>query len=113
MLNIDNELLKNDLVKNCFEIYEDNCEDLIELKEIMEAVLNYGCSSGVIPQLIYTEDCKSFVKDNLLDILELFEECDITIPYDISQISWQAFELMTSNLYNSIDWENIPELEEE
>ena len=94
-----------------------------EQKTFMQDVMNYGCQSGVVSELIYSNDTIEFfekfkneinellskmIEETGLSVNELFgDKWDETDPlaYDISNknlLAWFAFEEITRNIYKSL-----------
>ena len=63
-----------------------------------------GCSSGVVSELIYNNDCDKFTRKHLVDILQLWEELweemgELPLPrkkdgmnLDTTWLAWMGFE---------------------
>lgn len=98
----------NNLVKSVFKMVLDNLENPTDqdLKRYVFEIMEYGCKSGIVPQLIFTVDNRDFVKNHLDEIIETLNECDINIsPINVDQLCWTAFE-MTLRLV----WENLDDI---
>ena len=75
-----------------------------EPEEYFEDVLNNGCQSGIVGELIYFYQTKEFFKDYCDDILELYKhyvEEGIIIPQaehmDSNWLAWFGFSGTISN----------------
>lgn len=95
-----------------------NTDSLEELQYYMQDIMNHGCQTGIVPELIYEADCEVFVKDYLREIVDtmadMLEEFVIeSIPADISLIAWWTFEYITKKLYHEINWEDALAIESE
>ena len=96
-----------DLYENVYSMLKANVDNEDDIKKLMENILNYGLQTGVVSQLVYSNDIEEFIKANLSDIFSLLEEMldegVITeIPCDLSQLSWLVVEYAVANLYESI-----------
>lgn len=111
--NLRSEVL--DILVNHIEDYE----SFEEVKGFMEDLRQYGCSSGMIGELIYYSDTKEFFIDNLDEIQDyvntLVQEHIYSInELDINEISWVVFESIANEFFYTIEDEmdNI-EIEED
>lgn len=103
------EYLENGLTECVYEHLRDCTSNTNELQHLIEDVLDYGLSSGVIPSLIYTEDVIQFAKSHLMEIFETLEEMKDEgiineVPCDITEIVYSVFAYITEKLYLSIKW---------
>ena len=94
-----------------------------EQKTFMQDVMNYGCQSGVVSELIYSNDTIEFfekfkneinellyemIEETGLSVNELFgDKWDETDPlaYNISNknlLAWLAFEEVTRSIYEGL-----------
>lgn len=112
--NLRSEVL--DILVNHIE----DCEDFGEVRGFMEDLRCYGCSSGMIGELIYYSDTKKFFIDNMEEIQEyvnqLIQEHVYSInELDINEISWIVFEAIANEFFYIIDDEmdNIEAEEDE
>lgn len=76
----------------------------------MEDVVNYGCSSGIVGDLIYIDDCKEFISKHMDEIFTMYNELDSQFSLDISELAWFAYEHICIKLLADIDCE-LEELE--
>lgn len=109
-----NNLMISMLQENVYNMLRENVTTAEEFKNYLEEIVTYGCSSGCVPELIATKDCIRFVQDNLVDILELFDEAINegtleSMPTDVSLIAWQTVEIIAMQLLNTISWEALLE----
>lgn len=105
-----------DILVNHIEDYE----SFEEVKGFMEDLRQYGCSSGMIGELIYYSDTKEFFIDNLDEIQDyvntLVQEHIYSInELDINEISWVVFESIANEYFYTIEDEidNIEAQEDE
>lgn len=92
----------------------ENTDNLEELQYYMQDIINHGCQTGIVPQLIYERDCEVFVRDYLSEVVDtmgdMLEEFVIeSIPADISLMAWWTFEYITKKLYHEINWQAMLE----
>lgn len=100
--NLRSEVL--DILVNHIEDYE----SFEEVKGFMEDLRQYGCSSGMIGELIYYSDTKEFFIDNLDEIQDyvntLVQEHIYSInELDINEISWVVFESIANEFFYTIE----------
>lgn len=93
-----------DILVNHIEDYE----SFEEVKGFMEDLRQYGCSSGMIGELIYYSDTKEFFIDNLDEIQDyvntLVQEHIYSInELDINEISWVVFESIANEFLYTIE----------
>lgn len=112
--NLKNEVL--DIVINHIE----DCENFEEVRNFMKDLRCYGCSSGMIGELIYYEDTKKFFIENIDEIQDyinqLIQEHVYSInELDINELSWIVFENIANEYFYTIDDEmdNIEAEEDE
>ena len=95
----------------------EDCESFEEVRGFMEDLRSYGCSSGMIGELIYYEDTKKFFIDNIDEIQdyvnELIQEGIYSInELDYNEISWLVFENIANEFFYTID-DEIDNIEDE
>lgn len=100
--NLRNEVL--DILVNHIE----DCETLDEVRGFMEDLRCYGCSSGMIGELIYYSDTKKFFIDNIDEIQDyvnqLIDEGIYTMnELDYNEISWIVFESIANEYFYTIE----------
>lgn len=112
--NLRNEVL--DILINHIE----DCDDFDEVRGFMEDLRCYGCSSGMIGELIYYFDTKEFFIKNMDEIQDhvnqLIQEGIYSInELDINEIVWIVFESISNEFFYTIEDEmdNIEAEEDE
>lgn len=112
--NLRDEVL--DILINHIE----DCEDFDEVRGFMEDLRCYGCSSGMIGELIYYFDTKEFFIKNMDEIQDyvnqLIQEGIYSInELDINEIVWIVFESISNEFFYTIEDEidNIEAEEDE
>lgn len=93
-----------DILINHIEDYE----TFDEVRGFMEDLRSYGCTSGMIGELIYYSDTKKFFIDNLDEIQDyvntLIQEHVYSInELDINEISWVVFESISNEFFYTIE----------
>lgn len=101
ILNTSSELEAEvlDIILN--EVEEDE-----DVDKYLDNVLEYGCQSGCVSSLIYHTDCEKFVKEHLVEVLDIYNETreyssgipeELTVDY----LAWLAFESVCSVIKNN------------
>lgn len=114
LMNVMESLKENEssnLRSEVLDILVDHIEDyesFEEVKGFMEDLRQYGCSSGMIGELIYYSDTKEFFIDNLDEIQDyvntLVQEHIYSInELDINEISWVVFESIANEFFYTIE----------
>lgn len=114
LMNVMESLKENEssnLRSEVLDILVDHIEDyesFEEVKGFMEDLRQYGCSSGMIGELIYYSDTKEFFIDNLDEIQDyvntLVQEHIYSInELDINEISWVVFESIANEFLYIIE----------
>lgn len=93
------------------EILEGMVYDDTTIEDIIIEVLNHGCISGIVSELIYYYQTEAFFDRHKEEINELAQEMSIDIygnPYEIyknlsygcskNTLAWFGFEEMTRNI---------------
>lgn len=76
----------------------------------MQEVVQYGCASGIVPQLIYYNDTKRFLKAYQKDILEilgdLMDDMGVRSPSDLFGSKWDTSDPFATedNNKNLLAW---------
>ena len=111
------ELLKglygeSELKDNVIDIILNNIENYEVEKGFLEDVMNYGCSSGIVPELIYFNETRCFFIKHMEEIFDIYnsikDNLSPNFEVNANNLSWLAFEYMTNIIYNEIE-----EIEEE
>ena len=93
------------LVVDTIDIILDQVDNEEELDLYINQVLQYGCQSGCVSSLIYTSDCREFVKNNIDEVLQVYNETRVDcsgIPeeLDVNYLAWTAFEYICFRIKN-------------
>lgn len=111
------ELLKglygeSELKDNVIDIILNNIENYEVEKGFLEDVINYGCASGIVSELIYFNETKCFFIKHMEEIFDIYnsikDNLSSNFEVNANNLTWLAFEYMTSIIYNEIE-----EIEEE
>ena len=107
-----NELLnnmygENTLKDNVIDIILNHIDDYENPITFLEEVLQYGCSSGMIGELIYYNDTEKFFIKHMNDIFEIYNDIKDNLSSDFevdaNNLSWLAFEHVVNEIYNEIE----------
>ena len=93
------------LVVDTIDIILDQVDNEEELDKYINQVLEYGCQSGCVSSLIYAGDCREFVKNNIDEVLQVYNETRVDcsgIPeeLDVNYLAWLAFEYICFRIKN-------------
>lgn len=93
------------LVVDTIDIILDQVDNEEELDLYINQVLQYGCQSGCVSSLIYAGDCREFVKNNIDEVLQVYNETRVDcsgIPeeLDVNYLAWTAFEYICFRIKN-------------
>ena len=106
------ELLKglygeSELKDNVIDIILNNIENYEVEKGFLEDVMNYGCSSGIVPELIYFNETRCFFIKHMEEIFDIYnsikDNLSPNFEVNANNLSWLAFEYMTNIIYNEIE----------
>ena len=107
-----NELLmdmygENTLKDNVIDIILNHIDDYENPITFLEDVLQYGCSSGMIGELIYYSDTQNFFIKHMEEIFDIYNEVkeNLSINFEVNanNLSWLAFEYVVNEIYNEIE----------
>ena len=84
------------LVVDTIDIILDQVDNEEELDLYINQVLEYGLNTGMCTSLLYTSDCREFVKNNIDEVLQVYNETRVDcsgIPeeLDVNYLAWTAF----------------------
>ena len=104
LLNI-RENTESRLVVDTIDILLDQVDNEEELDKYINQVLEYGLNTGMCTSLLYTSDCREFVKNNIDEVLEVYnitraESSGIPQELDVSYLSWISFEYICFRIKN-------------
>ena len=104
---------ENTLKDDVIDIILNHIDDYENPITFLEEVLQYGCVSGMIGELIYFEQTKCFFIKHMEEIFEIYNEVkdklNSNFEVDANNLSWLAFEYMVNEIYNEV---TIAEYEE-
>lgn len=94
----------------------ESTDDDHEAKVLLSDVVNYGCISGVVSDLIYTSQTHDFFDEHYNEIMELRQDYEYNVPVyeeDIKEkYAWFGFEVRASEIYSMIEDLDVEEDEE-
>ena len=93
------------LVVDVIDILLDQVDNEKELDLYINQVLEYGLNTGICTSLLYTSDCREFVKNNIDEVLQVYNETRVDcsgIPeeLDVNYLAWTAFEFICFRIKN-------------
>ena len=93
------------LVVDTIDIILAEVQEEKELDLYINQVLQYGCQSGCVSSLIYAGDCREFVKNNIDEVLQVYNETRVDcsgIPneLDCNFLAWLSFEYICFRIKN-------------
>ena len=110
---LENMYGESTLKDNVIDIILNHIDDYENPITFLEEVLQYGCASGIVPELIYCSETKCFFIKHMEDIFNIYNEVKDSLSPDFevnaNNLSWLAFEYITNEIYNEV---TIAEYEE-
>ena len=110
---LNNMYGENTLKDDVIDIILNHIDDYENPITFLEEVLQYGCSSGMIGELIYYNDTEKFFIKHMNDIFEIYNDIKDNLSSDFevdaNNLSWLAFEHVVNEIYNDV---TIAEYEE-
>lgn len=104
---LENLYGESELKDNVIDIILDHIEDYEEEKGFLEDIMNYGCASGIVPELIYFNETKCFFIKHMEEIFDIYNEVKDNLNADFevnaNNLSWLAFEYMVNEIYNEVE----------
>lgn len=101
------------LKDNVIDIILNHIDDYENPITFLEEVLQYGCSSGMVSELIYFTETKCFFIKHMEEIFDIYNEVKDNLSPDFevdsNNLSWLAFEHVVNEIYNEV---TIAEYEE-
>lgn len=98
---------ESELKNNVIDIILDNIEFYENEKGFLEDVMNYGCASGIVSELVYFNDTKCFFIKHMEEIFDIYNELKDNLSSDFevnaNNLSWLAFEYMVNEIYNEVE----------
>ena len=110
---LENMYGENSLKDNVIDIILNHIDDYENPIIFLEDVLQYGCSSGIVSELIYFNETKCFFIKHMEEIFEIYDNIKENLSSDFevnaNNLSWLAFEYVINEIYNEV---TIAEYEE-
>lgn len=106
------ELLNNlygesDLKDNVIDIILNHIQDYEEEKTFLEEVIQYGCASGIVSELIYYSEIECFFIKHMDEIFDIYNNVkdDLSAYFEVNanNLSWLAFEYVVNEIYNEVE----------
>ena len=112
---LENLYGESELKDNVIDIILNHIDDYENPITFLEEVIQYGCASGMIGELIYFNETKCFFIKHMEEIFDIYNQLKDNLSDDFevnaNNLSWLAFEYMVSEIYNEV--ETMEEEEEE
>ena len=110
---LNNMYGENDLKDSVIDIILNHIDDYENPIIFLEDVLQYGCASGMVSELIYFSETKCFFIKHMEEIFEIYnnvkDNLSSDFEVDANNLSWLAFEYLVGEIYNEV---TIAEYEE-
>ena len=110
---LENMYGENTLKDNVIDIILNHIDDYENQITFFEEVLQYGCSSGIVSELIYHSQINSFFIHYMEEIFEVYnnvkDNLSSNFEVNANNLSWLAFEYVVNEIYNEV---TIAEYEE-
>lgn len=104
---LNNMYGESELKDNVIDILLDHIEDYEEPKGFLEDIMNYGCASGIVPELIYFNQTECFFIKHMEEIFDIYNQLkdDLSSYFEVNanNLSWLAFEYMVNEIYNEVE----------
>lgn len=100
------EGMEKEVINDIINMLDEDASD-DDVQSLLENIREYGCSSGIVPSMIYYNDTEKFFDKYSNEIFELYNDFNEETGYTLSTIdknslAWFSYELIVSNLYNEI-----------
>ena len=100
------EGIEKEVINDIINMLDENASDG-EVQSLLEEIQEHGCSSGVVPSMIYYSYTEKFFDKYSNEIFELYNDFNEETGYTLSTIdknslAWFSYELIVSNLYDEI-----------
>ena len=100
------EGMEKEVINDIINMLDENASD-DEVQSLLEEIQEHGCSSGVVPSMIYYSYKEKFFDKYSNEIFELYNDFKEETGYTLSTIdknslAWFSYELIVSNLYDEI-----------
>lgn len=104
---LNNMYGESELKDSVIDILLDHIEDYEEEKGFLEDIMNHGCSSGIVPELIYFNQTECFFIKHMEEIFDIYNEVKDSLStyfeVNANNLSWLAFEYMVNEIYNEVE----------
>lgn len=114
---LENMYGESELKDNVIDIILNHIDDYENPITFLEDVLQYGCSSGMVSELIYYNETKCFFIKHMEEIFDIYNEIKDNLSsefeVDANNLSWLAFEHVVNEIYNEVTLAEYEEIIEE
>lgn len=95
---------ESELTKEVIKIALDNIDDYENPIDYFTDIMEYGCISGIVTELIYYYQTEEFFNRHVDEILEIYntileQGIELDIEINRNNLSWLAFEETIKSLY--------------
>ena len=100
----------SDLYKSVVGIALDHIDEYEDPTDYFRDIIEYGCVSGIVPELIYTYQAAAFVKEHLEDIFDLYNELkeelgSLDMELNVNNLAWLGLEETIRQIASDIEIE--------
>ena len=114
---LENMYGESELKDNVIDIILNHIDDYENPITFLEEVLQYGCISGMVGELIYYNETKCFFIKHMEEIFDIYNEIKDNLSsefeVDANNLSWLAFEHVVNEIYNEVTLAEYEEIIEE
>ena len=96
------EGIEKEVINDIINMLDEDASD-DEVQRLLEEINEHGCSSGIVPSMIYYTDTEKFFDKYSNEIFELYNDLkeelgEINIELNKNNLAWFAFEETTKNI---------------
>ena len=107
-IRLENLKGESELKDAVIKIALNNIDDYDNGVDYFEDIINHGCASGIVSELIYYYQTEEFFNKHANEIFDLYNDLveefgQIDMELSKNNLAWLAFEEIIRDLYNEIE----------
>ena len=98
----------SELYKSVVKIALNHIDEYENPQDYFTQIIEYGCASGIVTELIYYYQTEDFFKEHMEDIFDLYNELkeelgEIDMELSANNLAWLGFEETIRQIANDIE----------